>query len=213
MHAEALPNDVINTSPVVDALKNKNLAGFIRFGNDFTNNFYQVELALKPTEFTPGQASGSSGPVSDPNLIWPKENEIDLKLSHLATIKAQSLKALPGDVHFDQNDIYFIEVDGLKIGIKGNPNIGFVRTLMLGVKNNSTNRNEHLRGEVWFNELRLAEMDNEGGMAAIASLDTNMADFMTLSATGRMGTIGFGALEQAPNERSREDMIQFDVVN
>ena len=97
----------------------------------------------------------------------------------------------------------------LRIGIKGNPNFGQVRTLMVGVKNRHTG---DIRGEVWFNELRLADMDNKGGMAAIASLDTNVADLLTLSATGRMGTIGFGSLEQGPNERSREDTKQYDIV-
>ena len=65
---------------------------------------------------------------------------------------------------------------------------------------------------VWFNELRLAEMDNKGGMAAVANLDANMADFATVSATGKMSTIGFGGLEQGPNERSREDVLQYNLV-
>jgi cell surface protein SprA len=51
--------------------------------------------------------------------------------------------------------------------------------------------------EVWFNELRIADMDNQGGMAAILSVDSNLADFATISATGRK-YYGFGALEQGP---------------
>ena len=43
-------------------------------------------------------------------------------------------------------------------------------------------------------------------------MDTNIADFATISATGRRSTIGFGAIEQGPNERSREDVKQYDVV-
>ncbi|MBC7747701.1 MAG: cell surface protein SprA, partial [Methylotenera sp.] len=67
-------------------------------------------------------------------------------------------------------------------------------------------------GEVWFNELRLADMDNQGGMAAVLNVDTNLADFATVSASGRKSTIGFGALEQGPNERSREDTEQYSIV-
>src|SRR5690606_11623367 len=55
-------------------------------------------------------------------------------------------------------------------------------------------------------------MDNKGGMAAVANMDTNFADFATISATGRMSTIGFGTIEQGPNERSREDVKQYDIV-
>ena len=213
LHAEALASDVVNNDvTVLNRLRDKKMYGFLRFGNDFTSNFYQVEIPLQITEFTPGQANGTEPPEENPSLIWPEENEIDLKLNLLSKIKAASLKANPGDPNFDENGIYYIEEDGLRIGIKGNPNIGLVRTMMLGVKNGNQNPDEYVRGEVWFNELRLADMDSEGGMAAIASMDTNFADFMTLSATGRMNTIGFGGIEQSPNERSREDALVYDVV-
>jgi hypothetical protein len=39
------------------------------------------------------------------------------------------------------------------------------------------------------------------GMAAILSVDSNLADFATISATGKKSTIGFGALEQGPKAR------------
>src|SRR5690606_21373335 len=97
----------------------------------------------------------------------------------------------------------------LTLGIKGNPNFGLVRTIMVGLKNRS---GRVIRGEVWFNELRLSDMDNKGGYAAVANLDTNIADFATVSATTRMSTIGFGGIEQGPNERSREDVFQYDIV-
>ena len=109
----------------------------------------------------------------------------------------------------------------LRLGIRGNPNFGLVRTVMIGIKNNTQNTMipegvslvpQDVKGEVWFNELRLADMDNKGGMAALVNVDSNIADFATVSATGRMSTIGFGALEQGPNERSREDIQQYNVV-
>lgn len=104
----------------------------------------------------------------------------------------------------------------MTIGIKGTPNFGQVRTLMVGLKNNNDPTlptTGPVRGEVWFNELRMSEMDNKGGYAAVANLDTNLADFATFSATGRISTIGFGALEEGPNERSREDVKQYDIVS
>jgi cell surface protein SprA len=84
--------------------------------------------------------------------------------------------------------------DRLRLGIKGNPNFGQVRNLMVGIKSNETHQD--IKGEVWFNELRLADMDNKGGMAAVLNIDTNLADFATVSATGKKSTIGFGSLEQ-----------------
>src|SRR5690606_2706085 len=90
----------------------------------------------------------------------------------------------------------------VRIGIRGNPSLGSIRGMMVGVKNID---DVPARGEVWFNELRLAGLDNKGGWAAIAAIDANMADFANLSATGSKSTSGFGSLDQMPNERSRED--------
>ena len=101
------------------------------------------------------------------------------------------------------------EFDQLRVTVKGNPNFGDIRSLMMGVKNAS---NFEKCANVWFNELRLSELENEGGWAAIASLDTNFADFANISMTGKRSTIGFGSVEQRPNERSREDVTQYDLV-
>src|SRR5690606_31383119 len=80
----------------------------------------------------------------------------------------------------------------LRVGIKGNPSFGNIRLLMLGVKNGtSVNSASEICGEVWFNELRLSELDNEGGWAAILNMDGNIADFASFSATGRKSTVGF----------------------
>ena len=93
--------------------------------------------------------------------------------------------------------------------MKGNPSFGDVRIAMIGVRNET---NTELCGEVWFNELRLSELQNQGGWAAVAAMDANFADFANLSATGRVSTIGFGSLEQGPNDRSREDVEEYNLV-
>ncbi|QYJ69384.1 T9SS outer membrane translocon Sov/SprA [Flavobacterium litorale] len=206
LHAEALPDD---TSPLLD----DEMKAFLRFGNDFIDNFYQVEVRLKVT----GQNERTA------EQIWPTDNEILLPLDALTSLKIDVLNNIAsepdelGIVYANLNDISpGADPDNrIRIGIKGNPNIGFVRTLMLGVKNGYQPTEigaRPLRGEVWFNELRLSDMDNEGGMAAIGNLDANFADFATISATAGVSTIGFGSVDQAPNERSREDSRQYDVV-
>ena len=50
-----------------------------------------------------------------------------------------------------------------RISVKGNPSLGSIRTMMIGVKNPSTMIGDNLCGEVWFNELRIAGIDNKGG--------------------------------------------------
>ena len=195
LHAEALPAPD-ETQPLLD----DEMVAFIRFGNDFTENFYQIEVPLKVSAQNAFSAES----------IWLVDNEIELPLSVLTRLKILKLN---NGIVLDVNGIGFIEEqtsnNKLKVGIKGNPNFGLVRTLMVGVKNNS---NRLIRGEVWFNELRLSDLDNKGGYAAVANVDTNVADFATFSATSRISTIGFGGLEEGPNERSREDVFQYDMV-
>jgi cell surface protein SprA len=207
LHAEALPSDP-------NSIQDDELVAFMRFGNDFTNNYYEVQIPLKRTEFN----------ASTAEEVWPLANEIDLSLDLLTKMKIQAMSIDPATLGPD--GVYYKDEEELdpsaaskpnklRLGIKGNPNFGLVRTLMVGLKNKylSTDiTSRKLGGEVWFNELRIADMNNKGGMAAVLNVDTNMADFATISATGGISTIGFGALEQGPNERSREDVQHYNIV-
>ena len=208
IHAEALPAD---PAPVA----NNEMVGFIRFGNDFTENFYQIEIPLEV----------SAAGANTPELVWPEVNNIDLQLELLTQLKIlsrQNPPVLPNEIFYQmENQLDPARPAKLKLGVRGNPNFGLVRTLMVGIKNNTTGGTDpsggtliprDVSGEVWFNELRLSDMDNQGGMAAVVNVDGNIADFATVSATGKMSTIGFGTLEQGPNERSRDDMQQYNIV-
>ncbi len=194
-------------------LEDGEAVGFIRMGNDFTQNFYQIEIPLQVT----------IGASTDPATVWPNINEINLPIEVLEQIK--SLGISDGSLSNDDPTFYNV-IDGVldpnaipefspytlgqqRVAIKGNPNFGDVRTLMVGIKNGVR---EDICAQVWFNELRLSDMDNEGGWAAVVNMDSNIADFMDVSATGRRSTTGFGTIEQGPNERSREDIKQYDVV-
>jgi cell surface protein SprA len=200
------------TSP---GLMDGDAVGFIRMGNDFTQNYYQIEIPLEVTV----------GVSTDEETVWPNNNEINIPVETLSKIKSLGISA---GTLANENPTFYNVIDGVldenpipefspyeigqqRIAVKGNPNFGDIRTLMVGVKNPSQN-NMNVCTEVWFNELRLAEMDNEGGWAAVLSMDSNVADFMNISATGRQSTSGFGTIEQGPNQRSIEDVKQYDVV-
>jgi cell surface protein SprA len=208
MHAE--PGDL-------PGLEDDDLFGFIRMGNDLSQNFYDILVPLKVSQGFSQQE------------LWPEENEIDLLLESLQQIKSKSIA--DGAVNNIEPTYYdvingqvsenpVLEFDPLpsgigstdnyhRIGISGNPNFGDIRTLMLGVKNRST---IDKCAKLWFDELRMSDMESEGGWAATLSLDANIADFASVSAAGRQSTAGFGTIEQGPQQRSREDVRQFDVV-
>lgn len=185
------------------------LVGFLRIGTDFSENFYQIEL---PLQFTPYSATTDEE-------IWPDVNEIEVALSDLNKVKSkgisdQSLTEINYYEIVDGEAVLVNEFDPrtlgtVRIGIRGNPSLGSIRGMMVGVKNID---DMPARGEVWFNELRLAGLDNNGGWAAIAALDANMADFANISASGSMSTSGFGSIDQTPTERSMEDAMSYDVI-
>ncbi|QKJ62481.1 cell surface protein SprA [Flavobacterium sp. M31R6] len=208
LHAESLPDEI--------ALQDNQMVAFLRFGADYSNDFYQVEIPLKVT--VASASGGKDCPPLSADLVWPSDNEIDLSLELLTQLKLKSLKidksTLPADgIYYSDDDPNETNGDGnskLRLGIKGNPNLGLIRNIMLGLKSNELHQD--IKGEVWFNELRLADMDNKGGIAALLNVDTNFADLATVSLTGNVKNFGFGTIEQGPNERSREDIQQYNVV-
>lgn len=189
------------------------LVGFLRIGTDFTENFYQIELPLKFTEFG----------ARNENDIWPEANRMTIALADLKKVKSLRINIRNDGVPLSELRYYEVEngevvevsefaprSEGkIRIGIRGNPSLGNIRSMMVGIKNVS---GQATNGEVWFNELRLAGLDNNGGWASVLAMDANIADFANVSATGSKSTSGFGAIDQMPNERAREDAISYDVV-
>ena len=185
------------------------LVGFLRIGTDFSENFYQVEL---PLQFTPFGSTAA-------DVIWPEVNEMDISLEDLNKVKSTGIinQSLNSIQYYEVVNGEVIPVDEFaprtpgrpRIGIRGNPSLGSLRSAMLGIKNDD---NFPARGEVWFDELRMAVLDNNGGWASIVAMDANMADFANITATGSKSTPGFGTIDQTPNERSREDATAYDLV-
>ncbi|WP_445385925.1 T9SS outer membrane translocon Sov/SprA [Robiginitalea sp. IMCC44478] len=202
LHAEK----IAATDPFLDG---QSAVGFLRIGTDFSENFYQIEVPLEYTDFS----------AISPEQVWPAINELDIALADLNKVKSEGISSQTlGDITFYEivdgvavqvNEFDPRQLGQIRIGIRGNPSLGSIRAMMVGIKNID---NVPLRTEVWFNELRLAGLDNNGGWAAVAAIDANMADFANVSATGATSTSGFGAIDQMPNERSREDAISYDVV-
>ncbi|GAA4273954.1 cell surface protein SprA [Aquimarina gracilis] len=189
LHAESVPNQ--------PELQDGDLRAFIRMGNDFTNNFYQIELPLVVSDRSD----------TSENDVWPEANRLNVPLEFLQEVKSN---IIAGGGAFNAADLNFFDgPNNIRVGIKGNPSLGDVRVMMVGIKNDSGTDQS---GTVWFNEMRLSDLKNQGGWAAVANMDANIADFANVSASGRITTIGFGGVEQGPNERSLEDHRQYDLT-
>lgn len=166
----------------------------VRIGNDFNGNYYEVKIPLKRTEF------GERDSVK----IWPAENNLDLSLQDLMDLKVRRNKAGIAPSRYYRETL----PNGRTYAIMGNPNLGEVRGIMLGVENALQ---EALCTEVWFNELRLQQLDEKGGWAALGRTDIKLSDLGTFSLSGSARSRGFGTLEQRVNERSREDIYSADA--
>ena len=220
LHAESIQGQTPLPGEGANEDFDRRLVAFIRLGTDYQDNYYQIEVPLKPTAYI----ENSANRLSAQDVWMPETNSIDVPVELLAKIKAAYLNnpSFRTARYFDEelNPIdEFTPISSLpgekryKLSIKGNPSLGAIKTMMIGVKNPSTQVGDALCGEVWFNELRIAGIDSQGGWAAIGALEANVADFANLSASGRFSTVGFGSIDQSPNQRSREEMMQYDLVS
>jgi cell surface protein SprA len=171
------------------------LNAVVRIGSDFVSNYYEVKIPLKMTAWH----------VQDSLLIWPAENNLDFDLQDLVKLKVQRNK------DGVQPSVYYKKTfaNGRSYAILGNPNLGEVRGMVMGIENV---RLESICAEAWFNELRLSHLDEKGGYAAVGRIDLTLADLGNLSFAGSVKTNGFGTLDQRVNDRSREDQYQFDIA-
>ena len=58
---------------------------FLGLGSDYENNYYEIELPLKITQ--PSLIDQNSTGLS--RIIWPEENEINLSIEELLSLKSQ----------------------------------------------------------------------------------------------------------------------------
>ena len=133
--------------PNTTGLQNSQLAVFVRFGSDYKNNYYEYEIPLTLT--APGRYNGYSreGCVA----VWPEENMLDVPLKVFTAVKkARNEAKAAGTASFSMPFVtYDADKPVNKITIVGNPTLGEVKTMIIGVRNLS---GEEKSGEVWVNE-------------------------------------------------------------
>ncbi len=188
-------------------LQDNQLAVFIRLGSDYKNNYYEYLIPLK---LTPEGNYRWNVPTDRP-VVWPQENMLDIDLSIFTNLKkARNKSRAMGVTSYTQ---VFSDYDPNKpnnrVSVVGNPSLGEVKTMIIGVRNLSS---ELKSGEVWVNELRLRETNNEGGWAASGAMNVQLSDFGSVNLTGRYVTDGFGGLEEGVMQRSTDTQKSYSVT-
>ena len=200
VHANAMEQNITS-------LADKQLAVFIRLGSDYKSNYYEYEIPLTLTQ--PGRYDRYS--PQDCRAVWPEENMLDVPLSVFTALKkARNRAKAEGAASYNR---LYSEYDSdrpqNKISIMGNPTLGEVKTMIIGVRNLSGSPKT---GEIWINELRLKEYNNEGGWAAQGNLNMQLSDFGTVNVQGRYTSEGFGGLEEGVAMRSNDDFKTYTVT-
>jgi cell surface protein SprA len=176
------------------------VTAILRIGQDFQNNYYEIRIPLTPTK------SGKYD-IQDARSVWPLENEMNLNLTDLVQLKIDRDNF--AGVNF--NSKYSkTQANNHVYSVKGNPNLGEVRGILIAFENTSS-QNE-IDAEVWVNELRLSNLDERSAWAALGRMDLVLADLGTMAVSVNNRTSGFGSIEQKMNERSKTGFSQLDIA-
>jgi len=199
IHAESSdPNRPINYGDITV---------FMRLGNDFDQNYYEYEVPVVPSEFF----------NRDPYNVWPEANNMIIEFAKLNDLKiTRDQQGFPKNARFEGAD------GDRRIFIKGNPNLSQMRTVMIGIRNpkqvgeeaNPWRADDGLPhcAEVWVNELRLTDFDQNGGWAALARVNAQLADLGSVSVAGNYSTPYWGSIDKRVSERQRDTRYGVDVA-
>ena len=201
-HAEAVSQE--------EDLRDGDLSVFIRLGSDFTNNYYEYEVPMTVTPWLPR--------TFNPDIIWPEENNFDIAFDMLQDLKLERNNlAREGGTEVAITKPFSRQDGENKLTIIGNPTLSNIQVIMIGIRNpkntHQTPEDDGLpkSAEVWVNELRLYDFNDESGWAANARINANLADLGSITLAGFMSTPGFGGIEQSVSERQQEEVINYDV--
>ena len=203
VHAEQL-------SSVDPDLKDGDLTCFIRLGTDLRNNYYEYEI---PLSLTPAGMYNNNS-VADREAVWPAQNMFDFPLKVLTDAKTARNKAKRAGNEGVSNTIPYVIYDDEndkpqnKITVLGNPTLEEVSTIMIGVRNNGQHE---ASGEIWVNELRLSQFNEQGGVAAMANASLAISDIAQVNVAGRLETAGYGSIEANVLDRNMDNFYQLSV--
>ena len=200
VHANALQGDT--------RLKSGDMKVFLRMGSDYKNNYYEYEVPLTLTPAGHYDTYTGAGCLA----VWPSENMVDIDFTVFTDIKHKRNVQKAAKVISSYAELFSdYDADHInnKVSIMGNPSLGEVKTMMIGVRNAS---GEMQSVEVWVNELRLQGFNNEGGWAAQGNVNMQLSDVGSVNMTGHVETAGYGGLEEGVSSRRDDNLYEWSVT-
>ncbi len=181
-----------------EKIPDNRLYAFVRFGSDFTENYYEYKIPLKMTP---------EGAI-DAKDVWPSENNFDFAFEQLTNLKLERDKRkVEGKAKY--NEVY-TKMDGHNtMAVIGSPSFGDISSMMIGIINED---NITHNAEIWVNEMRMSGYDEDGGWAAVANLGIVFSDLGSFSLGGQIETVGFGNIEDNVMERNQDDFYEYNLA-
>ena len=189
-------------------LQDNDLSVFIRLGSDYQNNYYEYSIPLKITP--PGRYNDSD---ASRLIVWPQSNMFDFPFTVLTNAKLERNKQrqIAGSGVSYTTPFSTLDPNNQMntVTIVGNPTISNIKVVMIGVRNNSQALQS---AEVWVDELRLTDFNEDGGWAGNANLFVGLSDMGSVSFSGNKQTSGFGSLDQGIMDRNIDGTYQYNVA-
>jgi cell surface protein SprA len=207
VHGEALIGTAPNLRP-----DDGDLTLFLRIGSDFTQNYYELEVPLAITDPSELPAAVNIDDPATQRAIW--QTDIDFGIDSFVLVKTERNDlGLSPFVPYEVFNPGTGENDWYRVTVTGNPDLGFAEQVMIGIRNpkEAEGVGPSYCAEVWVNELRLSDIDRNGGWAALARMDAKLADLGQATVSANLHTIGFGTLEQKIAERYMDNFFQYDA--
>lgn len=134
----------------------------VRIGAD-SNNYYEYRAPIHPDR--------------RPASPWNPLNEVNINFADLTSIKiAQDTTSFSDSLFAVPNG-----PPGSFYRVKGNPTITSIREIALGVEKNRNSYNAAITGSVWFNEVRVLNVDDEPGYAYNFTAGLNLANLLAIN--------------------------------
>ncbi len=202
VHAESTIDNLTN-------LHDNELALVFRVGTDVRSNYYEYEI---PLELTPA-GNYNNLDLSDREDVWPLNNRLDIALGIFTDVKTLRNRDMgnhvPGVGYSRLYSMPDPEKPANTVSILGNPNLGDVRTMLIGVRNKTGVVKD---GTVWVNELRVTDFNEDGGWAARVNANLAVSDIANVNFSMHRETAGFGGVDQSLTERRLDDYRQYAVA-
>ncbi len=200
---------------------------FLRFGDDETQNYYEIEQPVYP--FNPDRLSEITGSCdggfacAKSDSLWQTNvmvggerldlNPINVVLSELNRAKLErDQSGAPLDERFTITDPEGTP-PGATITVRGQPSIQDIRTVVLGVRNGPGGAAKVDTVSLWFNEFRVTGYDEAGGASGFLTANVALADVAAINARVSFTDDGFGELGGALGGRAFAQQSAFTLTS